>query len=394
MEPKTPANIPSVVDERGIQRVGIGLVLSGGGVRAAAFHSGVLKYLAERGMLEEVSQISSVSGGSLLVGLVYSSNSYQWPSSEQYLNVSAEHVRKVLTTTNLQYCATIKLILWPPNWRFVFSRANIIAKTLKSLWNIEATVGQIPKSPCWSINGTTGETGKRFRFKDNRMGDYVLGYADIASLPLSKALAVSAAFPGGVGPLAIKSKSFKWHTHEHFASNGNSQLLAPRFKRIHLYDGGLYDNLGLEPLFDLGEQKFKTQKNVSVSKIILSDGGAPLRNTSIPGQLNPLRFRRMMDIMSDQQRALRVRSFVGFLRANNKCGAYLRLGSEAEKIITEYGKGRKNQTALLALEWLKDGQIKSASAYPTNLKRMSEKDFELLSRHGYETAKWNLELFS
>lgn len=394
MELETPANMQNVADEQVIQQVGIGLALSGGGVRAAAFHSGVLKYLAEKGMLEDVTQISSVSGGSLLVGLVYSSNSYQWPSSEQYLNVSVGHVRKVLTTKNLQYRAAIKLVLYPPNWRFVFSRANVIAQTLESLWNIDATVGQIPPSPCWSINGTTAETGKRFRFKNGRMGDYVLGYADIASLPLSKALAVSAAFPGGVGPLAIKSESFKWHKHEHFASNGKSQLLAPKFKRIHLYDGGLYDNLGLEPLFDLGEQKFKTRKNVSVSKVILSDGGAPLRNTSIPGQLNPLRFHRMMDIMSDQQRALRVRSFVGFLRANKECGAYLQLGGNAKMSIAEYGKDRLNQAKLLALEWLKEEQIRSASAYPTNLKRMSIKDFELLFRHGYETAKWNLELFS
>lgn len=385
--------MPNVTKGQVIQQ-GIGLALSGGGVRAAAFHSGVLKYMAEEGMLENVTQISSVSGGSLFVGLVYSSNAYQWPSSEKYLKTSLAHVRKLLTKTNLQYRAVAKLILWPPNWRFVLSRANVIAETLESLWNIDATVGQIPHSPSWSINGTTAETGKRFRFKDSRMGDYVLGYADIAFFPLSKALAVSAAFPGGVGPLAIKSTSFNWHEHEDFVSEDKSRLLAPRFKRIHLYDGGLYDNLGLEPLFDLGEQTFKCRKGVSVSKVILSDGGAPLRNTSIPGQLNPFRFHRMMDIMSDQQRALRVRSFVGFLKTNNECGAYLQLGSDAKKNITKYGEGYKNQPMLLSSPWLNAEQIKSASAYPTNLKRMSIKDFDLLSKHGYETAKWNLELFS
>lgn len=374
--------------------MGIGLALSGGGVRAAAFHAGVLKYLAEKGMLEDVTQISSVSGGSLFVGLVYSSNAYQWPSSEQYLNTSIGHVRKLLTTKSLQCSAVAKLIFWPPNWRFVLSRANVIAKTLESLWNINASVGQIPHSPSWSINGTTAETGKRFRFKDSHMGDYVLGYADIASFPLSKALAVSAAFPGGVGPLTIKSATFKWHEHENFVSEDKSKLLAPKFKRIHLYDGGLYDNLGIEPLFDLGGQAFKCRKGVGVSKVILSDGGASLRKTSIPGQLNPFRFHRMMDIMSDQQRALRVRSFVGFLKANNERGAYLQLGSDAHLSINKYGIGHKNQAALVAMQWLTEDQVKIASAYPTNLKRISTKDFELLSKHGYETAKWNLELFS
>ena len=50
----------------------IGLALSGGGFRASIFHMGVLKYLAEKNKLEEISYISSVSGGSLLIGLIYS----------------------------------------------------------------------------------------------------------------------------------------------------------------------------------------------------------------------------------------------------------------------------------------------------------------------------------
>ena len=52
----------------------IGLALSGGGLRASIFHMGVLKYLAEKNKLEEISYISSVSGGSLLIGLIYSLN--------------------------------------------------------------------------------------------------------------------------------------------------------------------------------------------------------------------------------------------------------------------------------------------------------------------------------
>ena len=52
----------------------IGLALSGGGFRASIFQMGVLKYLAEKNKLEEISYISSVSGGSLLIGLIYSLN--------------------------------------------------------------------------------------------------------------------------------------------------------------------------------------------------------------------------------------------------------------------------------------------------------------------------------
>jgi hypothetical protein len=45
----------------------IGLALSGGGVRAAVFHLGALKRLAGEDLLEQVSTISTVSGGSLIM---------------------------------------------------------------------------------------------------------------------------------------------------------------------------------------------------------------------------------------------------------------------------------------------------------------------------------------
>jgi NTE family protein len=44
----------------------IGLALSGGGYRAAAFHLGTLKALNRLGLLNKIDVISSVSGGSLI----------------------------------------------------------------------------------------------------------------------------------------------------------------------------------------------------------------------------------------------------------------------------------------------------------------------------------------
>ena len=59
----------------------IALALSGGGIRAMAFHLGVLKRMAELDLLERVARISTVSGSSLLMGLVYRSNDFCWPTS-------------------------------------------------------------------------------------------------------------------------------------------------------------------------------------------------------------------------------------------------------------------------------------------------------------------------
>ena len=62
----------------------IALALSGGGVRAAAFHLGVLRFLAGHQLMEKVTYISTVSGGSLLAGMVFSQNDYRWPTSQEF----------------------------------------------------------------------------------------------------------------------------------------------------------------------------------------------------------------------------------------------------------------------------------------------------------------------
>ena len=68
----------------------IGLALSGGGFRASVFHIGVLTFLAEKKQLENISYISTVSGGSLLIGLIYSieplADSRKQPIIEANLN--------------------------------------------------------------------------------------------------------------------------------------------------------------------------------------------------------------------------------------------------------------------------------------------------------------------
>lgn len=377
------------------EKPAIGLALSGGGVRAAAFHAGVLQYLAENGKLEQVTHISSVSGGSLFTGLVYSSNSNAWPDSQQYLEISLPHVRKLLTTTNLQYNAFARLLFIPSNWRFLLSRANVVAQTIGSLWGVSGVLRDIGDKPVWSINGTTAETGKRFRFKASKFGDYLIGYAAAPTFPLSKAIAVSAAFPGGVGPLSIKTNEFKWLKKREWESQEKAEEVVLNHNRLHLYDGGVYDNLGLESLFDAGRQQFKHQEGGAINQLFVSDAGAPLQNTAIPGPLRPSRFKRLADIMSDQTRAIRVRALVNYLQCNAASGAYIMIGSDAVKSLEMFGA--TNEVAkerLLGKKWLSLDESRRAKQYPTNLKKMSGDTFDLLVQHGYETAMWNCELFS
>lgn len=371
----------------------IGLALSGGGVRAAAFHSGVLQYLAEKNKLESVIHVSSVSGGSLFMGLMLSCNKYQWPTSSGYIGDVLPKVRRQLTSTSLQRTAISRLIFNPLNWRYVLSRANVLTQAIRSQWGIDVPLSSLSSNPIWSINGTTAETGRRFRFKDGRMGDYELGYADVRDIPLASAMAVSAAFPGGIGPLFIKPSNFQWHKRETWESTDGEILRKIPFEGLHLYDGGLYDNLGMEPLFDMGKQAFKPGGSKAINYLIVADAGAALVRSAIPHPLNPMRFKRIADIALDQTRALRVRSFVSFLLRQPDSGLYLQMGANPVQFIQQLGKSNPdNQKRLLGYEWMGSDAVHRSATYPTTLCKMSDTDFQAISRHGYETAKWNQEL--
>lgn len=363
-------------------------------MRAAAFHAGVTRYLAEQRRLEDVLHISSVSGGSLFVGMTFQSAANRWPSSDVYLKEVYPRLRRTLTIESLQVSAFLRLVLNPLNWRFMLSRANVVAQAIEGLWGVTAKLGDLENSPAWSINCTTGETGRRFRFKNRTMGDYDLGYAKVESFGLAKAMAISAAFPGGIGPLTVKSEHFEWEKREDWHAAAPSRYELP-YRRLHLYDGGLYDNLGMEPMFDVGRQAIKKDGTLprDIQYLIVSDGGAPFPRQEIPHPLNPYRFKRIADIALDQSRALRVRAFVNFLQKNPMSGAYLGIGARAEESIRKFSTGREEVAGkLLEEQWLSSEKSKAAATYSTTLHRMSEESFDLLSRHGYETARWNLEM--
>lgn len=339
----------------------IALVLSGGGIRAMAFHLGVLRRMAELGLLERISHVSSVSGGSLIAGLVLLENDLAWPSSQEFLNQVLPRLRFSLTRRSLQWGALRQLIR-PRNWRFIASRANLLAAALKNEWGATMPLGHLPTRPEWSINGTNAENGRRFRFKRHDLGDYLSGYADAQLYPLADAMAVSAAFPGGFGPLSIQTNKFTWLKREWDAPKGSEVPVPPIFQTLHLYDGGVYDNLGLEPFFDAGRNSPK----LSEPYILVSDAGLPLGSNPLDRPISPFRLKRVADIMSDQARALRVRTFVHYITQAPDRGGFIFIGCNAS-----------GMNAALA---------ERAKAFPTTLRRLTLVEFDDLVRHGAEAT--------
>ncbi|MBS0166215.1 MAG: patatin-like phospholipase family protein [Nitrospira sp.] len=340
----------------------IALALSGGGIRAMVFHLGVLRLLAERHLLEHVQRISTVSGGSLLVGLMLQECEGRWPSSNDFLQTVYPALREKLCQRSLQWGAARQLIR-PWNVRFLLSRANLLALALEKEWNIRTKLRELPNTPEWSLNGTTAENGKRFRFKREDIGDYQIGYAAPNNFMLASAMAVSAAFPGGFGPLRITTSEFSWRKKEWGAPIGTETPTAIEYPVLHLYDGGIYDNLGLEPFFDAGKGEPKHPGIV----IILSDAGSPLPSGFSSFALSPFRLQRVVDIMSDQAHALRVRTFSNYLQQSPGRGALIFMNTPVS-------------------DELPCKSAEFASRFPTTLRRVDLSEFDRLADHGYRVA--------
>lgn len=359
------------------EELSIAVALSGGGVRASAFHFGVLQRLACERLLEQVTFISTVSGGSLGTGLVYSLGGNRWPTSEQYLTTVLPRARQYLTHTDIERDILWRTLTRP--WLLWQGRAKYLAETLRRRFGVTALLGDIPTEPRWVINATTYETGKNWRFMPQRMGDYVLNYVMQPSIPLAEAMAASAAYPGLIGPIALDTARYRWHRYLRGEGKSTEPTAPPQVRRVHLWDGGVYDNLGVEALFKAQDVQYREEYNF----LVVSDASKPLGVEDASWLYN--RAVRLVSIAMDQVRSLRARELVRHFGEHPGSGVYLKMGRDARYLLSQGGQGEET-IAAVAERCLSDEEVGSARDYPTTLRRLSEVDFDRLCRHGFEVA--------
>jgi len=361
----------------------IGLALSGGGVRATVFHLGVLKRIADTPRWQDITFLSTVSGGSLCIALVFEKAGQRWPTPQQFLEHCLPEIRRLLTTCDLQ--GQYERLLFRKPWLFLQGRASVIAKLILEHWGITSNVSQMPDPPRWEICATCYETGKNWRFSKKRMGDYLTNYVIAPEFPLAEATAASAAVPGVIGPLRVETAKYRWHK---YAKNSNEPTIevAPIASHLTLWDGGVYENLGVEAMF-------KPQEGLreEVDFLITSDASKPLGietrrlQWGIPPYLPPF---RLIDVATDQVRAFRLRVIIGFLEKNQNAGVVLRLGNTVAGILKSAKKDAPASWA--GREFLSDTQVHLAAGLETTLRKLSVEEYDRLFRHGYEVAETTL----
>ncbi len=380
----------------------LGLSLSGGGVRAVGFHLGVLARLATESLLEDIEFLSTVSGGSLAIGLTLAANGFEWPSSQVFLEMILPQARSTLTSSSLQsrlVSRVLKHVVLHPT-RILGTRADDLSTLLRTHWGVTAMLPELPLRPRWLINASCYETGKNWRFERHRMGDYEFGYVADPQLPLSDALAASAGFPGLIGPLVLDTRAFSWFEYQHESHATNKRpapfrtaaLRSAPLPKVHLWDGGVYDNLGVEAL-----HKYGRGWREGVEFLIVSDASGVSGSVS---RYDPFRalLRLTTGILMDQVRSLRSRALVERMSdcKGDSRGALLRMGNTAAGILKAAGKSDLLEAQGTA--YLADGAVIELARMGTHVGKLSVGAFDGLVRHGFEVADctlhgYNADLF-
>lgn len=227
------------------------------------------------------------------------------------------------------------------------------------------------------INTTCFETGKNWRFSKRRMGDYKTNYVVNPSFPVADAIAASAAVPGLIGPLGLRTSGYKWKKYVSWGSK-DMEDTKPNFKKLHLWDGGVYDNLGIEALHKPSEGLRE-----GIDFLIVSDASMWLPKADGFRKRFGKHFIRLVDIATDQVRSIRARTLYDFFSRNQESGVFLRMGYTVSDI---YKQAKKENPDIGKLNCLSASQVQEVGNFKTTLRRVNKDEFALIYRHGYEVA--------
>ena len=269
------------------------------------FHMGALRRLNELAILSRVDTISSVSGGSVLSA--YLLNRMQpWPEHgsvfpEWEAQIAAPF--RVFASKNLRTRPLLKRWLRPWNWPNSGIAIAALAKRFeKELTGL--TLPELPQHPRFMFCSTDMVFGVNWTFERDKVGDSQAGYATPApDWPVARAVAASASFPPLFGPMPIQG-IVPLLGDGGYQGRDRQKLMSG----LRLTDGGVYDNLGLEPVWQDHEL------------LLVSDGGAPFTpdgNTKFFTQL-----KRYLDITGHQGSSLRKRWLISNFKDRSLQGAY------------------------------------------------------------------------
>ena len=299
-----------------------GFALSGGGFRATLFHLGALWRMNEFGLLGSLDRITSVSGGSILAGLLacrWRALTFDDAVASNYRTEIAEPIQAFCART-IDVWAVAKGKLNP------FKRASdYVAEAYDEHLFHGATLHDFPndeakEGPRFIVYATNMQSGVSFRFSRPYMADYRIGMNEkTGSVRAADAVAASSAFPPILTPKILETDPKDWKSFPNTDKPGDLWPNEAFRRKIYLTDGGVYDNMGLEAIFDRCDPLYVSAAGAPFSE-------SPMKwyetNTEVGVGL------RAASIQTEQERALRRRMLMDRFIKDGVKGAYWNIASE------------------------------------------------------------------
>ena len=269
------------------------MCLSGGGYRGMLFHLGVLWRLNEAGYLPKIDRISTVSGGSIIAGVL----ALKWSRLDfDPAGVARAFGKEIVEVIRLQAGRTIDIgailggVFLPGS-----AAEKVISAYRKHLYG-DATLQDLPDRPRFVFNATNMQSGALWRFEKPYMRDYRVGEVKNPKVLLAVAVAASTAFPPFFAPVKLELEE-----SDYTPGSGLDLQTAPFMTKVYLADGGVYDNLGLETAW----KRYDT--------ILVSDGGGHMQADADPHLDWARQTLLVLDLIDNQVRSLRKRQVINAL---------------------------------------------------------------------------------
>lgn len=339
-------------------------------MRALLYHLGVLKWLAEQGFWDDLREISSVSGGSWCVGCVIGHSKGQWPSAEEFLETTLPSIREKLCRRSMLLHLLGAAARAP--WRLFWQRWRLFSSVFEKQWGLTLEVGALPQTPKIHINATCFETGKRWSFTRAKMGDYIFGYSDSPGVSCADAIAASSGFPFLIGSVVLATRHYEWKDGHY--GRGVSADIRQRYKKVHLWDGGVYENTGLESLFKSGRIRG------GLNFLIVADAADPFETQRTKWFWSAAM--RLLFIAMEQVRSLRARQVVQMFMAERN-GFYAKIGKAPWQHLRDLAP---HLTPWFSAP-LSSYKAIQLSKYPMHPHRVNEATFDDMIRHGWQTCE-------
>jgi NTE family protein len=322
------------------------------------FHVGVLQRLNLAGWLPRLDRVSSVSGGSItngLLGLRWSSLKFQDGVATNFDDLVTDPLR-AFAHTKVDVPAVAIGGLLP----FMSISDRVVGKLKKHLYD-DATLQDLPDAPRFIINATNLESGVLMRFSKPYLADYKVGMVHDPKVALADAVAASSAFPPFLSPFELDLSDAHWETVP-----GNVHTSAGYRNDILLSDGGVYDNMGLEPVWD------------NVKTVLVSDAGGHLGPDADPDKDWAHGIIRVLYILDSQVRALRRRAVVDSFNSQDDPhnGFFI-------STISDYSRWKPGKRPFMEVDNRVTARLASIS---TRLTDMPDEQQEMLINWGFAAA--------